>query len=69
MGCPTSCGKGVDFADRAEPLFIMMADSISDEASTVEMNELAASFWATEDRIEAKLELHRLSGWEHVNAP
>jgi hypothetical protein len=37
-----------------------MTDSGSDEASTMEVNELAAAFWATEDRIEAKLGLHRL---------
>jgi hypothetical protein len=48
------------FADQAEALFIMMTDSGSDEASTMEVNELAAAFWATEDRIEAKLGLHRL---------
>lgn len=60
MGCPKSCEEGVGFADQAESLFIMMTDSGSEDALTMEVNELATSFWATEDRIEAKLGLHRL---------
>ncbi len=48
------------FADQAESLSIIMIDRGSDEASRMEVNELAASFWATEDRIEMALGLDRL---------
>ena len=47
------------FADQAESLFIMMTDSGTDEASTLEVNDLAAAFWATEDLIELALGLSR----------
>lgn len=47
------------FADQAEPFFIMMTNSGSDEASTMEVNDLAAAFWATEDLIELALGLGR----------
>ena len=45
------------FADQAQSLFMMMTDSDSDEASTLEVSDLAESFWATEDLIELALGL------------
>jgi hypothetical protein len=48
------------FADQAQSLFIMMTDSGADEAATMEVKDLATSFWAAEDRIEAVLGLDRM---------
>ena len=45
------------FADQAQSLFIVMADSGADEASTMEVSDLTAAFWATEDLIELALGL------------
>lgn len=43
------------FADQAESLFVLRTDSGSDEASRMEVNDLARSFWAAEDLIEIVL--------------
>jgi hypothetical protein len=43
------------FADQAQSLFIMMRDNGADQAPTMEVKDLASSFWATEDHIEALL--------------
>ncbi len=48
-----------DLADQAQSLVQLLREGGMDEAALQDANDLAAFFWATEERIEAKLGLGR----------
>jgi hypothetical protein len=48
-----------DLADQAQALALILKDISADEALLDAVNDLAAFFWTTEERIEAKLGLSR----------
>ena len=48
-----------DLADQAQALVLVMMDGGANETALQDVNDLAAFFWATEDRIEAKIGMGR----------
>ena len=48
-----------DLADQAQALVLVLRDNGTGEATLQDANDLAAFFWTTEERIEAKLGLGR----------